>query len=205
MPLAEPVLRDFEIRFNDPSRILVRIGYKKHPLPDDDPILALVREEAELAASLVRPAAAWTVIEASETDGHPVFLQARKVALCVCTIGARLEDECASQFARNDDLKGMILDALGSDAVAQVARRMDRLLAEEALGLGLWPSKRYAPGYGKWDVSHQAFLFSKVQVEPIGVRLTESFMMVPRKSYSFRVNFYEDRSLTTRPFPLPPE
>ena len=27
-------------------------------------------------------------------------------------------------------------------------------------------------------------------VKSVGVRLTDGFMMVPRKSYSFRVNFY---------------
>jgi cobalamin-dependent methionine synthase I len=204
MPLTTAVHRDFEVCFDDPSRILVRIGYKKHPLPDDDPILALVREEAERAASLVRPTAVSVIIEATETDGHSTFLNAQKVALCVCTIGPRLEEECAAQFARNEDLRGLALDALGSEAVAQVTRNMDRLLAEEALRLGLWPSKKYAPGYRDWDVSHQAFLFSRVPAEQIGVRLTESFMMVPRKSYSFRINFYADKSLTSRRFPLPP-
>jgi hypothetical protein len=202
LPAVE-VRRDFEVRFIDLRRILVRIGYKRSRVPDDDPILRVVREEAGRAAELIRPAAAMAVIDAPETDGHPVFVNAVKVALCVCTIGPGLEDECAALFAGNDDLRAMVLDALGSEAVGQVSRRMDRAIAERALQTGLWPSKRYAPGYKGWDVSRQAFLFSKVPAEDLGVRLTESFMMVPRKSYSFRVNFYADPSLTTRRFPLP--
>lgn len=203
MPPAAEVRRDFEVRFTDVRRTLVRIGYKKSHVPDDDPILGIVREEAGRAAELIQPAAAMAVIEAAETDAHPVFMNAVKIALCVCTIGTRLEDECAAYFARNDDLRGMALDALGSEAVGQVSRRMDRLIAERGLQLGLWPSKRYAPGYKGWDVSRQAFLFSKIPAAEVGVRLTDSFMMVPRKSYSFRVNYYADRALTTRRFPLP--
>jgi len=203
MPPAAEVRRDFEVRFTDLRRILVRIGYKKSHVPDDDPILGIVREEAGRAAELIRPAAAMAVIEAAETDGNAVFLNAVRVALCVCTIGPQLESECAAYFACNDDLRGLTLDALGSEAVGQVSRRMDRLLAERGLQLGLWPSKKYAPGYKGWDVGHQAFLFSKVPAAEVGVRLTDSFMMVPRKSYSFRVNYYADRSLTTRRFPLP--
>jgi len=199
---AAEVRRDFEVRFADLRRILVRIGYKKSHVPEDDPILGIVREEARRAAELIQPVAAMAVIEAAETDGHPVFMNAAKVALCVCTIGPRLEDACAAYFACNEDLRGMALDAMGSEAVGQVSRRVDRLMTERGLQLGLWPSKRYAPGYRGWDVSHQAFLFSKVPAAEVGVRLTDSFMMVPRKSYSFRVNYYADRSLTTRRFPL---
>jgi cobalamin-dependent methionine synthase I len=64
--------------------------------------------------------------------------------------------------------------------------------------MGLWPSKRYAPGYRGWHLSDQAFLFRMVGADAIGVRLTDSFMMVPRKSYSFRINFYREKRLTTR-------
>jgi hypothetical protein len=201
-PAAE-VRRDISVRFTDLRRILVRIGYKKSAIPDDDPILGVVREEAVRAAALIQPAAAWAVIDAAEADGHPVFADAVRVAFCVNTIGPGLEDQCAAYFACNDDLRGMALDALGSEAVGQVSRHMDRLLAERGLESGLWPSKRYAPGYKGWDVGNQALLFSKVPAAEIGVRLTDSFMMVPRKSYSFRVNYYADRSLTTRRFPLP--
>jgi len=38
--------------------------------------------------------------------------------------------------------------------------------------------------------------------EAIGVKLNDSCMMIPRKSNSFRINFYADRTLTTRRLPL---
>ncbi len=126
-----------------------------------------------------------------------------KVALCVCTIGPGLEEACAAHFAAGEDLRGLALDALGSEAVGQVSRQADRILAEKGRALELWPSKKYAPGYRGWDVCEQAFLFSVVPASEIGVRLTDSYMMVPRKSYSFRLNYYAERALSTRRFPLP--
>jgi hypothetical protein len=203
MPAETGVRRDFSLGFSDLRRILVRIGYRKGTVPDDDPILTVVREEARRAEGLIAPASAWAVIEPEETTGHAVFAGARRVALCVCTIGPGLEAAAAEDFRRNDDLRGMVLDALGSDAVGRLSRMADRFLAEKALAQGLWPSKRYAPGYKGWDVCEQAFLFSMVPAAEIGVRLTESFMMVPRKSYSFRLNFYAEPSLSTRGYPPP--
>ncbi len=203
MPAETGVRRDFSVGFTDLRRILVRIGYRKPAVPEDDPILAVVREEAERAEGLIASAVAWAVIDPGETTGHPVFARASRVALCVSTIGPRLEEASAEHFRRNDDLRGLILDALGSDAVGRLGRMADRFLAEKALALGLWPSKRYAPGYKGWDVCEQAFLFSVVPAAEIGVSLTESWMMVPRKSYSFRLNFYSDPSLSPRRFPLP--
>ncbi|MDH5706513.1 MAG: hypothetical protein OEZ45_10900, partial [Candidatus Aminicenantes bacterium] len=83
-------------------------------------------------------------------------------------------------------------------AAEEVAVQSDRILAEKARETGLWPSKRFSPGYGKWDIREQRYVFSVLPGESIGVRLTESCMMIPRKSVSFRINFYKDKKLSTR-------
>ncbi len=41
---------------------------------------------------------------------------------------------------------------------------------------------RFSPGYGDWDVHAQPDLLRLTQAETIGVSLTESFMLRPRKS-----------------------
>jgi len=98
----------------------------------------------------------------------------------------------------NEMTRALILDALGSEAAEEVAIQSDRTLAEKAREMNLWPSKRFSPGYGKWDVKEQRFIFRLLPAADIEVRLTESCMMVPRKSVSFRINFYKDQKLTTR-------
>ncbi len=68
---------------------------------------------------------------------------------------------------------------------------MDRRIQEEANALGLKTSCRASPGYGDWDVREQGKLFRIVPAERIGVTLSESSMMMPRKSVSFAIHIAE--------------
>ncbi len=96
-------------------------------------------------------------------------------------------------------IRSLILDALASEAAEEVARHSDQILAQKARELDLWPSKRFSPGYKLWPLTEQKFIFSLLPGEEIGVKLNPiSWMMVPRKSISFRTNFYIDKNLTTR-------
>jgi hypothetical protein len=102
---------------------------------------------------------------------------------------------------KNDKLmKGLVLDAIGSEAVEQVARQTDTILCKKAQDMDLWPSKRFSPGYKAWDIEEQRYVFRVIPGEDIGVTLNKSCMMIPRKSVSFRINFYETRELSTRSF-----
>jgi hypothetical protein len=172
----------------DERKVLTRIGFKG-PDREVKPVLrTTIGEERRRALTLVRPASLWTVIDYKETNRHPVFAGAIRVALCLCTIGPALEAAVA-ELMETDVLRGLILDAFGSQAVAEISRQTERNVAARARELGLVPSKRFAPGYRSWPVEEQAFLFSRLPADRIGVRLTDSYMMIPRKSYSFRVNF----------------
>jgi hypothetical protein len=197
------IYRDFEFAW-DERKILIRLGAKAAPGPVSPVLAETVAAVKSDVASYLEPAAALSVIPASETNGHPIFAGAVEVALGVLTIGSRLEEECEREFRGGDMLRGLVLDAFGSLAVVQVFRPLERLLVAEALGRGLWPSRRFSPGYKGWPLEEQRFLFSKVDAGAIGVRLNDSCMMVPRKSNSFRINFYADRALTTRRLPDSP-
>ncbi len=180
------------------KRILTLIGYKRRPRSINESVLALIAEEKERASRLIHPESIYTVCEHSETNEHPIFDQAEKTAFCLCTIGPELETHCAAYFRTDDTLRGLILDAIGSEATEQVARHADTELAKIARKMGLWPSKRFSPGYRNWDLSEQSFLFKVLPAEKIGITLNDSFMMTPRKSVSFGMNFYRDKGLTTR-------
>jgi len=182
----------------DEKRILRLIGYRKRPAGIKEPIKGLITEEKKKLDYLLHPASIYTIIDYAETNKHPVFKDAEKVAICICTIGPELEEEVKKLMKINEMTRALILDALGSEAAEEVAIQSDRTLAEKAREMNLWPSKRFSPGYGKWDVKEQRFIFRLLPAADIEVRLTESCMMVPRKSVSFRINFYKDQKLTTR-------
>jgi hypothetical protein len=199
---AQQVLREFSFAW-DPLKVLSRLG-SRGGLRNASPQFVRAYEEAVRGVpALLEPAAVWTVIPAGETNGHPVFDRAAEVALGVATIGPRLEAKCEREVRDGDLLRGLVLDALGSAAVAQVFREAERRIVADGLTRGLWPSRRFAPGYRGWPLEEQRFLFSKVDAAAVGVRINEFCMMVPRKSYSFRINHYAERSLTTRILPEP--
>ncbi len=190
-------IENFTVEF-DEKRILRLIGYKKRPTEIKEPIKSLITEEKEKLDYLLHPASIYTIVGYDETNKHLVFKDAEKVAICICTIGPELEQEIEKLMEKNEMTRALILDALGSEAAEEVAIQSDRILAEKAREMNLWPSKRFSPGYGKWDIKEQRFIFRMLPAADIGVRLTESCMMVPRKSVSFRINFYKEQKLSTR-------
>ena len=185
----------------DPLKILIRLGAKPGVRKDSPPLLQAFEDAKSRVPDLLAPGAALSVIPGSETNGHPVFARAVRVVLGVVTIGPRLEEECERAFGDGDLLRGLVLDAFGSSAVVQVFQAVEKRIVADARQQGLWPSRRFSPGYRGWPLEEQRFLFSKVDGASIGVRLNDSCMMIPRKSNSFRINQYDDRKLTTRPFP----
>ncbi|MGD8537030.1 MAG: vitamin B12 dependent-methionine synthase activation domain-containing protein [Candidatus Aminicenantes bacterium] len=182
----------------DEQRILRLIGYKKKSHEIKEPIKKLIAEEKKKLEYLLHPASIFTILDYEETNKHPVFKDADKVALCLCTIGPELEEEINQLMGKNEMVRALILDSLGSEAAEEVAIQSDRRLTDIAREMNLWPSKRYSPGYGKWDVKEQQYIFQVLPGKDIGVSLTESCMMIPRKSISFRINFYKNKKFTTR-------
>lgn len=190
-------METFDLKISE-RRILRRVGYKKKWEEANSSLKDIITEERERIFSLLQPGAVFITLEYEETDRHPIFDNAEKVALCICTAGPEVEKDSARLIRENEILRGVVVDAMGSEAVEEIAGHVDRLIAAEARQLGLWPSKRFSPGYKNWDLEGQLFIFEKLPAEKIGVRLNEFLMMVPRKSVSFRMNFYRDKSLSNR-------
>jgi len=194
LPLVKEI-KGFKIELKE-KRILRLVGHTRKTA--NSPLEKLITEEKKKLNHLLHPVSVYTIIDYEQTNKHPIFNNSAKVALCICTIGSRLEKEVENLTKKNDLLRALILDSLGSESVEEVAIHSDRQIAEEAITMNLWPSKRFSPGYGEWDLKEQQFIFKMLPAEKIGVKLNESCMMIPRKSISFRLNFYQGQKFTTR-------
>jgi len=190
-------IEKFKIDF-DERRILRLIGYKRNPREIKEPLRMLIEEEKRKFDELLQPVSIYTILDYEQTNKHPIFKNAEKVALCICTIGPEFEKEVKRLMREHDMLRAMILDSLGSEAAEEVAIQSDKKLAKKARDMNLWASKRYSPGYKKWDLKEQQFIFQILPGEHIGVSLNKSCMMIPRKSVSFRINFFKEKELSTR-------
>ena len=129
----------------------------------------------------------------------PSFLSsARELAVVVCTIGPRLEEKVTHYSAQKALLRALLLDVIGSAAVDCLAQKACHFVRDEACSRGYQASSAFNPGIPGLPISEQRRLFQLVPAEQIGVRLTSSAIMVPRKSVSMIVGMGPDMPTWTQ-------
>jgi hypothetical protein len=192
-------LNQFKVHIEN-KRIFIRLGYKGKNSKINESVMRYIDELQSKLPDLIKPQAVYSILNYEETNKHPVFKGAEKIALCLCTLGSDLEKKCSRLIEQGDVLKGFVLDILGSEAADDIARQSDHMIAQKAREMNLWPSKRFSPGYGIWDIKEQKYVFDVLPSEKIGVSLTDACIMTPRKSVSFRINFYKNKEFSTRRF-----
>ena len=113
------------------------------------------------------------------------LIGAPMLGLGVCTVGPGLEAGSARRAHEDAPLDALILDAYGSAAAEVAADALNFKLCAEARAVGVYPGARFSPGYPGWDIAAQRTLLALLDAGALGISLTESLMMLPRKSVSF--------------------
>ena len=113
-----------------------------------------------------------------------IFPEAKELAILLCTIGPRLEKQVTDYSKSGEAMRGMILDGIGSTAVDIVTLEVFRRLASETSSRGYEISSPVNPGMPGFPLTEQWNLLGLVKADEIGVRLTASGVLVPRKSAS---------------------
>jgi hypothetical protein len=124
---------------------------------------------------------------------------ALEVIMILCTIGSDLEDRI-SQVMKSDPAYALALDGLGSAGVEALANAGCRKFELEATAYELEVSIPLSPGMEGWPVEQgQSQIFDLLPTEEIGVQLTPSWVMVPRKSLSMVMGIGEDMTQSGSP------
>lgn len=110
--------------------------------------------------------------------------EAKELAVAVCTIGPKLEQRAAAYYESGEPLQSLLLDGVGSAAVDSLARQACELVSREALSRSLEASSPINPGMPGFPISEQWQMLNLVPSDEIGVTLTGSGTMSPRKSIS---------------------
>ncbi len=112
---------------------------------------------------------------------------ADEVVVTVCTIGRTLEQQVSARLA-GDPAFALALDGLGTAAVDALARAVCAEISVAATNRGLRATPPLSPGMIEWPLAEgQDQIFSLVDGRSIGVVLTASRLMIPRKSVSMVV------------------
>jgi hypothetical protein len=117
-----------------------------------------------------------------------LFPGAKELAVAVCTIGPGLEKQVTDYSKNGETLRGMLLDGIGSAAVDMLNQEACRLIASEASSRGYQASSPVNPGMPGLPITEQWNLLELAGAGKIGVSLTSSGVMVPRKSTSMVIS-----------------
>jgi len=151
-------------------------------------------------ARLLEPAVAYEYYTVSSMNGSQIsldggkaingplipaiFPEAKELAVILCTIGPRLEKQVTDYSKSKEAMRGMILDGIGSTAVDMTALEALKLIASEGSSRGYEISSPVNPGMSGFPLTEQWNLLELVNADEIGVSLTASGVLVPRKSVS---------------------
>lgn len=175
---------------------------------------SLVQEACEEALLLSSPRGTWQVYgydDQSHTilSPAPLRLQSQallrhlqgavQVAVMAVTIGPAPEQEVERLFRRDRYTLGLLLDAAATAAVEQTADAVDAFIAQEMAKCGLRALRRFSPGYGDWEITAQPLVAAAAQAAQIGLNVTDSCMLVPRKSVTAVIGLAPQEALPQLP------
>jgi len=153
----------------------------------------------EEAQSLLIPSALYTVVKVTNFDHQKITFEggsfegplvakalagADDLNIAACTIGEELENRVAEVMSENP-VKAVALDGAAISALRKVSQATEDMISKEACELETNLGMRAQPGQEGWPIEQQREVFSILPGEEIGIRLTETCLMIPRKSVSF--------------------
>jgi hypothetical protein len=209
-----PILRDIPLSLKT-REVLRREGFRGHSEVRPE-IKSLILELLASVdnAHLLEPAVAYEIYSITEMSHSQVSLggntavhgpllpsllpEAKELAAVVCTIGPRLEKQATDYFNRDEPLRGVLLDGIGSAAVDSLTQEVCKFMAGEASSRGYQVSSPINPGMPGLPITEQWQLLEMVPAREIGVSLTSSGIMVPRKSTSMVIGIGPQMKTWTR-------
>ena len=108
--------------------------------------------------------------------------EAEEVAVMAVTVGSAVEEAIDSAFSAGEYSRALLLDAAATTATEACADYLNRTVTAEAKKRGLYTAFRFSPGYGDWDITVQDDIVRLSEGDSIGITVTESSMLIPRKS-----------------------
>ncbi len=161
------------------------------------------------------PRVIWKIFTIRSVDGGTVSLkdgvsfQSRKMArslagadklVCfVATVGKTVDEMIEAAMDEGEVADSYVMDALGSGAVECAADTFQNDLVDNIATQPYEAGLRFSPGYCDWPLIEQEKIFDLLDCREIGVSLSDSALMTPRKSVSAVFGLYERAADRTRP------
>ena len=119
---------------------------------------------------------------------------AKKCAVMAVTRGAKFDGEIIKYEKSGEMTKALILDCVGTALAEETADICNKKIVEEAEKSGFYCSYRFSPGYGDLPLETQKQVVPALNLaRAIGVTLSDTCLMSPRKSVTAFVGFSREK------------
>lgn len=167
-----------------------------------------IEDACQDARLLARPQGIWQVYDydcqKQEIQAEPPCLiqgekigrhlaGCEKVILLAATVGEDIEAAVTGRFAKDEYTASVLLDAAATAAVEQIADGMEKAIKPKAAAKGYGMRWRFSPGYGDWPIEQQPELLRLSHAGEIGLSLSSSMMLIPRKSITAIIGLYKEK------------
>ncbi len=179
--------------------ILARLKYNVHKTKLNEKSAALFEKTLGFAVSLCQCRGVYRFLDIEEKSDRKVVLSggivfesvslakllknSSKAVMMATTVGAEITCETNMLIEKNRASEAIVVDAAASEIADEVMNKINLLCANLAKKEGFNLTKmRFSPGFGDLSLENQKQFFKALELEKIGLSLTDSLMIVPEKS-----------------------
>lgn len=180
-------------------KIYSRLGHNRHLTKMSDAQRKKVESAIAQGVSLCQLRGVWGRFEISKWtaervefgDGNvfassklaELLKESKSLLLFAVTAGADIVEAASELSGQGDGVGALAYDAAGSEMVDAAAEWVQQYLNQQfKRGNEILTKRRFSPGYGDLELKNQAILFKLLDIEKLGVKLTEDFLMIPEKT-----------------------
>ena len=127
--------------------------------------------------------------------GHSIYQHlkhAKKVVLLAATLGIEVERQIRS-YSLTTMSKSVILDACCTEYVEKICDLAECQIEQETEKEGFTMNRRFSPGYGDLPLTIQPDFLAVLEADRrLGIQLSETLLMIPRKSVTAIIGLFDD-------------
>ena len=119
----------------------------------------------------------------------------RHAVLLAATLGPDA-DTLIRRFTVQDMEKAVIAQAVCAAMIETYCDSIENEILQKPEFDELYPTSRFSPGYGDFDITHQKDILRMLNCARIGISLTDGYMLIPSKSVTAVIGFSREKKRT---------
>lgn len=186
------------------QEVLYYLGYRSQEI--DESLHTQIKRCMEQIKQCAKPKFVYRVLDVNNgvcdffplvgQDAHHLLKDASKIIVIGATIGNDVE-KLLMRYEVMNVADALIMDACASVAIENLCNNLEEDIRNYYQKEHLFLSNRFSPGYGDLPLSSQKQFCELLSMEKrIGVHVSDSYIMTPRKSVTAFM------AVSNKPFPL---